>query len=105
MHLDDKDILNKSIATIYVGKLLDFSIADQVFRICNMAKKPMIKIILIDFTKTYQIMDSGLAMLSILEKHTKHQIQTINFINYKPMIKKILMDKYFNCGNRDYELA
>ncbi len=102
MALNDKDIINESIVTIHAGKLLDFSIARQVFQICDMAKKAMTKIILIDLSNTYQIMDSGLALLSYLDKCTEDQVQAINFINCKPMIRKTLMERYFNYGKTTY---
>ena len=100
MHLNNKDITDESIVTIYAGKLLDFSIAGQVFRTCDLAKKPMTKIILIDLAKTYQIMDSGLAMLNILDKRTKHQVQVINLINYNPMIKGYLVDRFLTLNTK-----
>ncbi len=53
MHLNNKDITDESIVTIYAGKLLDFSIAGQVFRICDLAKKPMTKNLLNPINKQH----------------------------------------------------
>ena len=101
MPLVKKDIVYESIITIYAGKLLDFSITEQVFRVCHRAKNPMIEIILIDLTRTCKIMDSGLAMLDVLDNRTKHLVRAINFVNYTHMIRKFLMDEYFNCSSRE----
>ena len=61
----------------------------------------MADIILIDLARTYKIMDSGLAMLDVLDNRTKHLVQAINFVNYTPMIRKFLMNEYFNCSSRE----
>ena len=101
MPLVKKDIAYESIITIYAGKLLDFSITEQVFRACHRAKDPMVDIILIDLARTYKIMYSGLAMLDVLDNRTKHLVQAINFVNHTPKIRKFLMDEYFNCSSRE----
>ncbi len=93
MDIEDREILDASITTIQAGELLDLSLAAQIFSACEWARGPAALMIVIDLSRTIQIMDSGIAMLKILNLCTQSQVRTISFVNCSCSVRKMLTER------------
>jgi anti-anti-sigma regulatory factor len=90
MQLVTADNGNSDTINIRTGESLDFSTCGMVTHVCNLAKHPQIRYVVIDLGNTKHIRDSGLAMLILLRQRIRKLVWQITIVNCKPELKNRL---------------
>lgn len=87
MQIITADNRNDDTISIRAGESLDLSACDVVTRVCNLAKHPHIRFVVIDLENTKHIRDSGLAILILLRQRARKLVRQITIVNCRSEVK------------------